>query len=57
MLLIDPAGNEPGLTGFNARLDRHGDDLFRYQSPATARGVKLLGGVSIRSVVNATADA
>jgi hypothetical protein len=29
MLLIDPAGNEPGLAGFNARLDRHSSTLFR----------------------------
>lgn len=34
MLLADPAGNEPWLAGFNARLDRHDDDRFRYQSSA-----------------------
>lgn len=57
MVLIDPAGDEPGLAGFNARLDRHGGEQFRYQSPTATRAVKLLGGVSIRSIVNATADA
>ncbi|MDN7526339.1 hypothetical protein [Burkholderia orbicola] len=56
MLLIDPAGNEPGLSGFNARLDRYGNDPFRYQSLAATRSVRLLGGVSIR-IINATADA
>ncbi|RRW87695.1 hypothetical protein [Pandoraea apista] len=57
LLLIDPAGNEPGLAGFNARLARHNDTLFRYQSPSASRGVQLLGGVSIRNVVSADADA
>ncbi|MDR8050739.1 hypothetical protein [Burkholderia cenocepacia] len=56
MLLIDPADNEPGLAGFNARLDRYGNDLFRYRSLAAARSVKLLGGVSIRAMVGAAAD-
>lgn len=57
LLLIDPAGNEPGLAGFNARLARHNDTLFRYQSPSASRGVQLLGGVSIRDVISAGADA
>ncbi|MDR8027942.1 hypothetical protein KPA93_32475 [Burkholderia cenocepacia] len=57
MLLIDPAGNEPGLAGFNARLDRYGNDLFRYRSLAAARSVKLLGGVSIRAMAGSVADA
>ncbi|AOJ92230.1 MULTISPECIES: hypothetical protein [Burkholderia] len=56
ILLIDPAGNEPGLAGFNARLDRHGSDLFRYRTPAAARAVKLMGGVAIRDVIGTTAD-
>ncbi|OXI29544.1 hypothetical protein [Burkholderia aenigmatica] len=50
MLLIDPAGNEPSLAGFNARLDRRGDEQFRYQSPTAARDVRLLGGVSVRDI-------
>jgi hypothetical protein len=57
MLLIDPAGNEPGLAGFNARLDRHGNDRFRYRSPIAVRAVKLLGGVSIRSIGGSIVDA
>ncbi|KVG12478.1 hypothetical protein [Burkholderia thailandensis] len=56
LLLIDPAGNEPDLAGFNSRLDWHGDEQFRFRSPAAARGVKLLGGVSIRSVIGSTSD-
>ncbi|WP_176016817.1 MULTISPECIES: hypothetical protein [Burkholderia] len=51
LLQIDPAGNEPGLAGFNPRLDRHRNSLFRYRSPITARAVKLRGGVSIRYAV------
>lgn len=57
LLLIDPAGNEPGVAGFNARLVRHNDTQFRYRSPSASRGVKLLGGVSIRNVVSADAGA
>ncbi|VVD61943.1 hypothetical protein PEP31012_00147 [Pandoraea eparura] len=57
LLLIDPTGNEPGLAGFNARVARHNDTLFRYQSPSASRGVKLLGGVSIRDIASANADA
>ncbi|WP_175948120.1 hypothetical protein [Burkholderia pyrrocinia] len=57
LLLIDPAGNEPGLAGFNARLDRHGKEQFRYRSSVSARGVKVLGGLSIQDVTGAIADA
>ncbi|UEP28004.1 hypothetical protein [Burkholderia sp. B21-007] len=56
MLLIDPAANEPGLAGFNARLDGHRSDLFRYHSPIVTRSVKVLGGVSVRSILDSTAD-
>ncbi|QET29230.1 hypothetical protein [Burkholderia multivorans] len=47
LLLIDPAGNEPGLAGFNARLDWHGV-RFRYRSRTATRRVKVLGGVAVR---------
>ncbi|WP_231130465.1 hypothetical protein [Burkholderia cepacia] len=57
LLLLDTAGNEPGLAGFNARLDRHGNDQFRYQSAAAKRSVNPLGGISIRTVVNAVTNA
>ncbi|WGS43433.1 hypothetical protein LFL97_07880 [Burkholderia sp. JSH-S8] len=56
-MLIDPAGDEPGLAGFNARLNRHGDDQFGYHSPTATRSVKVLGCVSIRSIIGSTADA
>ncbi|WP_124515810.1 hypothetical protein [Burkholderia ubonensis] len=51
------AGNDPGLAGFNARLDQHGNDQFRYQSAAAKRSVNPLGGISIRTVVNAVTNA
>ena len=57
LLLIDPAGVEPGLSGFNARLDRHGKEQFHYRSSVSARGVKVLGGLSIHDVAGTTADA
>ncbi|AOJ61406.1 hypothetical protein WJ32_02350 [Burkholderia ubonensis] len=57
LLLLDPAGDSPGLAGFNARLDRHGNDQIRYRSPAAARAVSVEGAVSIRPLVNATAGA
>ncbi|EKS9844503.1 hypothetical protein QDD82_005357 [Burkholderia cepacia] len=57
LLLLDPAGDAPGLAGFNARLDPHRNDLFRYQSPAAKRSVNPLGGISIRTVVNAVTNA
>lgn len=57
LLLLDPAGDAPEFAGCNARVARHNDTLFRYQSPSASRGVKLLGGVSIRNVVSADADA
>ncbi|MDI3301106.1 hypothetical protein ACRS8P_19605 [Burkholderia cenocepacia] len=57
LLLIDPAGNQPGLAGFNARLDWRGDKQFRYHLPTVARRVTVLGGVSIRSGVGSPADA
>ncbi|KGX66115.1 hypothetical protein [Burkholderia pseudomallei] len=56
LLLIDPVGNEPDLAGFNARVDWHGDEQFRYRSPAAARGTKLSGGVSIYSIIDSISD-
>lgn len=57
LLLLDPAGDAPGLAGFNARLDTHSNGLIRYRSPTSARAVTLEGAVSIRPLVNATAGA
>ena len=57
LLLIDPAGHEPGFAGFNARLAPHNNAQYRYQSCPVTRSVALLGGVSIRDVVSAGADA
>ncbi|ARK40485.1 MULTISPECIES: hypothetical protein [Burkholderia] len=49
LLLLDPAGDSPGLAGFNARLDTH-VDLIRYRSPSTVRAADVVGAVSIRTI-------
>lgn len=48
LLLIDPAGDAPALTAFNARLTPGAGNLLRYQSPDTTRSVTPEGAVSIR---------
>lgn len=50
LLLLDPAGDAPGLAGFNARLERHETDQIRYRSPSAARTVGVVGALSIRDV-------
>ncbi|WP_438332260.1 hypothetical protein [Burkholderia pseudomallei] len=57
LLLLDPAGNEPGLAGFNARLDRHDSERLRYWSPAVTQNIVFEGAVAIRPLVSATAAA
>ncbi|MBO7771605.1 hypothetical protein J6352_09655 [Burkholderia pseudomallei] len=57
VLLIDPAGDTPGLAGFNARLDMHHGRLIRYQSPTAVRAVTVNGALSIRHLVNEAAGA
>ncbi|WP_423380287.1 hypothetical protein [Burkholderia sp. LMG 32019] len=61
LLLLDPAGDTPGLAGFNARLDMHDNDVIRYRSPSASRAVGLVGGLSIRAAnppsISAVADA
>ncbi|WP_234461226.1 hypothetical protein [Burkholderia pseudomallei] len=47
LLLLDPAGDAPALAGFNARLDRHGDEGIIYRSSNATRAVCLKGAVSI----------
>lgn len=54
LLLLDPAGDAPALAGFNARLDRHGDDGVIYRSSYAARAICLKGAVSIGAI--ATGD-
>ncbi|MCS6477380.1 hypothetical protein [Burkholderia thailandensis] len=49
LLLLDPAGDMPTLAGFNARLDRHGDDGVIYRSANATRAVCLKGAVSINT--------
>lgn len=50
LLLLDPAGDAPVLSGFNARLDRHGDDGVIYRSSSAARAICLNGAVSIGTI-------
>ncbi|RBB35696.1 hypothetical protein DPV79_27125 [Burkholderia reimsis] len=50
LLLIDPAGDDPGLAGFNARLDCHADEVLRYRSVTASRAVTPEGALSIRTV-------
>ncbi|KVC72122.1 hypothetical protein [Burkholderia ubonensis] len=61
LLLLDPAGDTPGLAAFNARLDMHDSNLIRYRSPSAARAVSLVGALSIRAgnppAISAVADA
>jgi hypothetical protein len=57
LLLLDPAGNEPGMAGFNARLDLHQSDWVRNCTPRARHTVTLEGAVSLRSRVSATAAA
>jgi hypothetical protein len=49
LLLLDPAGDDPGRAGFNARLDWHAGDVLLYSSAAAARAVTLEGALSIRA--------
>ncbi|MCP3706802.1 hypothetical protein M3I54_07345 [Paraburkholderia sp. CNPSo 3274] len=53
LLMLDPAGSEPRLAGFNARIDLHGNGRARYQSQAVRLAVTLEGVVSIRTPVSA----
>ncbi|RDU98176.1 hypothetical protein [Trinickia dinghuensis] len=48
LLLLDPAGDAPGLAGCNARVDRHKGNQTRYQAPTETRVIKLAGAVSMR---------
>lgn len=57
LLLLDPAGDTPTLAGFNARLDRHGDDGAIYRSAVAARAITLHGAVSLRAIAAAGMDA
>lgn len=51
VLLLDPAGNEPELNSFNARIDMWGRGKPRFRSGSTVREIRPLGALSIRSVV------
>ncbi|RIV77664.1 hypothetical protein [Burkholderia pseudomallei] len=57
LLLVDPAGVEPGMAGYNARLDVHGPQWVRYRSVGSRQSITLEGAVSMRSLVSTTADA
>ncbi|KVR88722.1 hypothetical protein [Burkholderia vietnamiensis] len=57
LLLLDPAGDAPALAGFNARLDRHGDEGVIYRSSNAARTICLKGAVSMGEIVTEDATA
>ncbi|CAG9202679.1 hypothetical protein [Burkholderia vietnamiensis] len=48
LLLLDPAGDDPGRSGFNARLDWHGNEALLYSGPSVTRAVTPEGALSIR---------
>jgi hypothetical protein len=50
LLLLDPAGNDPELSGFNARLDWHAGEVLLYHSTGAARAVTPEGALSIRAI-------
>jgi len=60
LLLLDPAGNKPGLAGFNVRLDPQGIDLqgispqgstrVRYQSSGNAQTVNRMRSINDASL-------
>ncbi|AGK48760.1 hypothetical protein BTI_466 [Burkholderia thailandensis MSMB121] len=56
LLLLDPAGYEPGMAGYNARLDVHGPGAVRYRSSSARLVVTIKGVISMRLLVDA-ADA
>ena len=51
LLLLDPAGNEPALTGFNARIAGQEPGKPRFQSGSIVREIRLLGAVSNRALL------
>ncbi len=55
LLLLDPAGDDPGFVGFNARLDCLANEVLLYHSTSAARAVTPEGALSIRAVGPATA--
>lgn len=57
LLLVDPAGYEPGMAGFNARLDVHGRKRVRYRSSSVRQAITLEGAVSMRPLISADACA
>lgn len=50
LLLLDPAGDDPGLAAFNARLDWHTGDVQLVHSTGAARAVTPEGALSIRII-------
>lgn len=57
LLLVDPAGHEPGMAGYNARLDVHEAGPVHYRSSCSRLAVTFNSAVSMRPRVSATADA
>ncbi|CPF84505.1 hypothetical protein [Burkholderia pseudomallei] len=57
LLLLDPAGHEPGMAGHNARLEVHGPGAVCYRSSYSQLAVTFGGAVSMRPRASAIADA
>jgi hypothetical protein len=55
--LLDPAGDDPGRSGFNARLDWHANGALLYSSTAVARAVMMEGARSSRAAGSRVAPA
>ncbi|RBB37552.1 hypothetical protein DPV79_21395 [Burkholderia reimsis] len=57
LLLLDPAGNAPGLAGFNARIDVRSRGRPCYLSTDVAHHIRFEGALSLRPAATASADA
>ncbi|WP_246257884.1 hypothetical protein [Pararobbsia alpina] len=49
LLLLDPAGDDPRLTGFNARVEYRPGEVLLYHSTGAACAVTPEGALSIRT--------
>ncbi len=49
LLLLDRAGDDPGLTGFNARLEHRSREVRLYHSTGAERAVTPESALSIRT--------
>jgi len=50
LLLLDPAGEDPRMAAFNARLDWGASEVLLYRSTGAERAVTPEGALSIRTI-------